>query len=28
MIINNTLLLDEFRNLLSNGYVQIFLWFV
>jgi toxin secretion/phage lysis holin len=28
MIINNTLLLDEFRNLLTNGYVQIFLWFV
>ncbi|EPH97653.1 toxin secretion/phage lysis holin [Enterococcus faecalis 13-SD-W-01] len=28
MAINNTLLLYEFRNLLTNGYVQIFLWFV
>ncbi|MGM0259361.1 phage holin family protein [Enterococcus sp. AZ102] len=28
MIINNTALLNEFKNLLSNVYIQIFLWAV
>lgn len=28
VIIDNSLLLLEFKNLLSNGYVQVFLWVV
>lgn len=28
MLIDNTLLLNEFRNLLSNAYIQIFVWIV
>lgn len=28
VIINNGMLLNEFRGLLSNGYIQLFLWVV
>ncbi len=28
MILDNGVLLHEFKNLLSNGYLQVFVWFV
>ena len=28
MILDNGVLLHEFKNLLSNGYLQVFVWLV